>query len=1006
MLIRLIGQVAIVGEDGPVVITAPKLAGVLASLASRPRAPISQRELIERVWGDDPPDTVLSVLHTYITRLRGLLRRAEPALTIDRVSGHGYTLNAPEDRIDIHLIRQLVAEATDPTGTDDDAALKRLRRACELADGPALAGVSGKWAEAFRSGFHRERIGLLTERYRRELSVGRHADIVDDLASIVDTEDTAEPLLALLMLAQYRCGRPTEAVAVFETARVRLQDELGADPSAPLQRLHRRILQRDPDLFPVTDRAVSSSARSVPAQLPADTVAFTGRTTELATLDTLSRSKARLAALVGVGGVGKTALAVHWGHAHRRQFPDGQIYVNLRGYDRDEPVTPMEALGRLLTALGFSGSDIPDDAAAAGDLYRSATADRRLVVVLDNAREAAQVRPLLPGSGCFTIVTSRDRLTGLTVRDDAQLIQVGVLSARQSTALLTRLLADSDPDAAPRLAQLCGNLPLALRIAAARIAESPSADMARYADELAGRDRLELLSIPDDPDSTVVANLDLSFHRLPEAAKALFCRLGTLPGEDFSAELIGAVSKDADSDEEVDRRIRRLVTAHLLEEHHHRRYRMHDLVRLYAAKRSTVDMSEAQRHTLTDAFLDWHYEHGYVTPAEETNVFQAVSVLHDHPRVWRLVMPLHGVVNAGRFPDRVRSLAGNGLRRARLAGDDLGVLKMIRLSASAAYKQGDSAGAIELGGEAIAVAAKLNDNRELAIAYGNQGINIGTAGDLTGSADLLIKAIELLPRTETHALTVYHFALLQDLVKVERLAEAEKHLSALEESCRVSGAPANLARVGISEAALAAARGDFDDALATIDQALTIAQRHEHQMLTFMTMNRKSEILLQSGWPELALHSNDIEQTFARSQKITALLPVALTQRAEILTELSRYREAIELVTELRTEKLANTPFSQPRLHLVRAIAHNGLNEPHAALEFAREAADRYAAMPWPARREEALWAMADAHIRLGDLEAARECLTVADAISSPANNRHRQRRRRTPAVNEAASAS
>lgn len=997
MLIRLIGTVSIVENGEPVPIKAPKLAGVLAALATRPGTPVAQGELIERVWDTDPPATVFSVLYSYITRLRALLKRADPGLSIDRASRHGYTLNIAEDQIDIHLIRRLVAEATDLAGVDDHAALDRLRQACELAAGPVLPGVTGNWADAFRRGFHRERVRLLTDRYRMELLSGNHAEIVDELAEIVAAEETAEPLLATLMLAYYRCGRSAEALESFETARIRLRDELGADPSPELRRLHRQVLQQDPGLsLPGPARDISTS-KPVPAQLPADTVAFTGRDAELAKLDELAQSDARapLAALVGVGGVGKTAMAVHWAHANRHRFPDGQIYVNLRGYDRNDPVAPGEALGRLLSALGFSGSDIPDDVDTAGDLYRSATADRRMAVVLDNAREAAQVRPLLPGSGCFTIVTSRDRLTGLAVRDGAHLVRLGVFPVEQSTALLSRLLTGSDAAQALRLAELCGNLPLALRIAAARIAETPSAEVSGYTLELSRRNRLDLLSIPDDPDSAVAANLDLSFQRLTGSARALFCRLGTLPGEDFSRELVFAVS--GLSEEETDSQLRQLVAAHLLEEHRRHRYRLHDLIRLYAEQRSEVGLAPEQRAGLIDEFIEWHHGRAFVaSDVEETNILHAIRVLRDHPKLWRLVLPLRNTINTGRLLDQVSVAAQRGLERAELAADPMGVFRMTNLLSSVAYKQGASARAVQLGQQAITKAGHLTDV-ERGIAHGNLAIYQGTAADLAGSIELYEKAFQtLIPEEHHHALAMFYSGFLVTLTQVGRSADVEGHLAEFERACVATGAPADLARIRVCRAEALACLGRFDEALAEAESAVTIAQRHQHHVLGAWTLHRRGDILLRAGWPELSLRNNESEHHWGLSRGMTALLPNTMLQRAELMTHLGLHEGAMELLAQLRTERLANTPFSLPRMYLILAMAHNGLREPARAVEFAREAADRYAAMPWPARQEEALWALADAHVQLGDLDEARECLAAADAISSPANNGHRRHRRRT----------
>ncbi|HEY1175803.1 MAG TPA: AfsR/SARP family transcriptional regulator, partial [Phytomonospora sp.] len=620
MPVRLIGPVVITAAE-PVPVTAAKRACVLAVLAARPGVPVSRADLVDRGGDGVPPETVTSVLYSYITRLRADLKGA--GATIRRAGSHGYLRDSDAETVDVHRIRALAARAGE-TGS-----LELWREVCEAAKGEVLAGLTGRWAQEFRDGFAHERRGWLDARYAAELAAGNHALVAEELTARAAVEALSEPLVAHLMLALDRCGRPAEALRRFEATRLRLRDGLGADPSPALRDLHVRILGQDPGLL-----GVGEGAGRVPAMLPAGIASFTGRTGQLAALSAFAGQSAPVL-LTGHAGAGKTALAVHWGQSNVDAFPDGALYVNLRGFGGGDPVTPRDALGRLLLALGVAADAVPREADAAAELFRTRTGGRRMLVVLDNAGNAEQVRPLLPGAGCLAVVTSRDKLPGLVAVDDARVVNVDVLPREDAMLLLRHLLGDSPDDAAlDDLAGLCGDLPLALRIAAANVAGAFNGRIDAYVRELA-RDRLAFLAVDGDPDAAVTVALDHSHADLDTATRRLYARLGAVPVDNAGEDLVLAVS--GLEPEAARRSLRRLAARHLVEQYEPGRYRMHDLVRIHAAARARSDLTEAERTEAVEAFIgvmegDRHAEN----LDDELNVFAAITALDGHPRLWRL----------------------------------------------------------------------------------------------------------------------------------------------------------------------------------------------------------------------------------------------------------------------------------------------------------------------------------------------------------------------------------
>jgi len=596
---------------------------VLAVLLLDAGRAVPAEMLIDRVWGEDPPRTVRNVLYGYVARLKALLASGkDPGVILSRRPG-GYLLEAGPDRVDLGRFRRLVAEAGAAAG-DDERTRAALGEAVGLWRGAALAGLDSPWLNAIRATLELERAAAVLDLNDIRLRRGDHAELSGELAAQAATSPMDERLIGQLLLALYRCGRQAEALRWYEETRLRLAGELGADPGPGLQMLHQQILRGD-----VPRLAIRSSATPVPRELPADVSAFTGRAAEVAELDRLlltarpaedgdgnGRGAIRaptavISAVSGTAGVGKTALAIHWARRAADRFPDGQLHVNLRGYDPARPVTAADALAGFLRALAVPGQDIPPDQDERAARYRSLLSGKRMLIVLDNASTAEQVRPLLPGTpGCAVLVTSRDSLPGLVARDGAARLDLDLLPPEEAVALLTELIGEparADPHATAELARQCARLPLALRVAAERAAARPRVPLTDLVADLADQQRrLDLLDAAEDPRTAVRAVFSWSYRQLSDQSARMFRLLGVHPGPDISIPAAASLAAMAETD--ARRLLRELARAHLIAEHLPGRYAFHDLLRAYALEQTRTTDSDADRRKATGRMLD-HYLH-------------------------------------------------------------------------------------------------------------------------------------------------------------------------------------------------------------------------------------------------------------------------------------------------------------------------------------------------------------------------------------------------------------
>ncbi|MEU3724639.1 BTAD domain-containing putative transcriptional regulator [Streptomyces sp. NPDC031705] len=583
----------------------PQQRALLAVLLLRDGRTATAPELIDAIWGEDPPQQALATIRTYASRLRKVL---EPGLLVSDAGGYAIRLRHQED-LDLGIARSLAADAEKARAAGDRTLARALlARALDLWDGEPLAGVPGPHAETERTRLAEWRLQLLETRLDLDLEVGHHAEAVSELTALTAAHPLQERLRELLMLALYRSGRQAEALAVYADTRRLLAEELGVDPRPELSALQQRILNADTELARAEDPVPAAAPVPVrPAQLPATVPDFTGRAPFVAELGEILAGAGgqvmAVSALAGIGGVGKTTLAVHVAHAARPHFPDGQLYVDLQGTE-PRPALPEAVLGSFLRALGTPDSAIPDSPADRAALYRSTLDGRRVLVLLDNARDAAQVRPLLPGTaGCAALVTSRVRMSGLA---GAHLVDLDVMSPEEALQLFTRIVGaervGAERQAALDVVGACGFLPLAIRIAASRLAArrtwTVSVLAAKLADE---RRRLDELQAGD---LAVKATFELGYGQLEPGQQRAFRLLGLADGPDVSLAAAAAVLDLPEHDTED--LLEALVDCSLLESAAPGRYRFHDLVRLYARACAERDEPSGGREDALDRLLDFY----------------------------------------------------------------------------------------------------------------------------------------------------------------------------------------------------------------------------------------------------------------------------------------------------------------------------------------------------------------------------------------------------------------
>jgi DNA-binding SARP family transcriptional activator len=601
----VLGPLEVRRDDCEVPIRSGQQRVVLASLLLRANHVVPLDELIDCLWGESPPRGARNTLRAYVMRLRqtlGLDVASRSAVIVTH--SEGYSIQVERERLDLLCFEDLITQSAHAGDAQDPVEESRfLGQALALWRGPVLSNVDSE-------SLHRDVVVGLTERrlqalQRRidlDLQLGHHDEVIPELQGVIAEYPLRERFSAQLMLALYRSGRQADALETYRRVRNRLDAELGVDPGEDLQELHQAVLAADPGLAPSrTPRTTVSQPSSPPAvfQLPPDIRGFVGRAElvdEIAGLITTNdpQEQTQVVTLSGRAGVGKTALAVHLAHRLTYDFPDGVLFLDLRGYSADPALTAHQAQSQLLRMLGHSLEEIPATAEGQARQYQSLLASKRLLLVLDNVAAPEDVRPLLPAEArSAALVTSRDELRDLTAPHGAHSVPVDALSPEESQGLLADLLGEQkvadEPQAAAELATLCAHLPLALRIAAATITGRLADTLAEHVTELCQGNHLV-----DDEDTVVQRAFDASYRGLDADTRRLLLLLGLVPGPDFSAGAAAALS--GETPETTQHLLDRLSAANLIHEYAAGRYRFHDLLREYAVQYLTVECDADERN--------------------------------------------------------------------------------------------------------------------------------------------------------------------------------------------------------------------------------------------------------------------------------------------------------------------------------------------------------------------------------------------------------------------------
>ncbi|MER7467982.1 BTAD domain-containing putative transcriptional regulator [Streptomyces sp. NPDC097981] len=804
MEFRLLGAVSVVTEAGVLALGPVKRRSLLAALLLRPNYPVLVDQLTAALWEDEPPPRARGVIQGHVSQLRTLLASADAGeYGVELITqGAAYVLRMPREWLDAHRFEEMVARARSLRSPAEAVAM--YREALSLWRGPALADVCpSPPLQAAAQALEELRLTSVEQLAAGYAQLGEYARTAAVLRAEAVAHPLRESLSAALIGALQRAGRRSEALDWFHRTRRLLADELGVDPGRELADAYTSVLRGgEGDTAEATAGGMTKVAAAVPGSCPATTTnaslpapvpgavprtgapdllpraprGFHGREAELGALSRAAAGEAPVCLVTGPAGVGKTALVLQWAHHGRAGFPDGLLYADLRGFgDTGEPAL-MEVLREFLSALGVVQRRIPESASGAAALFRSLAADRQLLVVLDNARDSEQIRPLLPGGPrCVTVVTSRHQLPGLIVTDAARPIPVDVLGPEDGTALLAEVLGRervlAEPVAARRLAELCGGLPLALRVAAARLAQRPGRSLGAMAAELS--DETRRLSLLDVEDTGVRAALRLTLQQLPGHVSRQFAHLGRHPGTHVDRYAAAALAGTDPAAAET--ALERLAVAHLVTETAPGLWTLHDLVRLYArgldsgpdALKRVLDHYIATALAAVAAAEPGNEEcfpmpADFLPPAavrefgdrsvavawyaaERDDLTLAVAAARDaglHGRTWRIVLTLWPLI-VWRVRDGWVPLLETGLEAARADAEQHGESRLLNVLGWVLIEEGRIAEALTRLKAASMLASRAGDLNAEANALIVLAVAQAALGDLDQAAEVCERAVEL-----------------------------------------------------------------------------------------------------------------------------------------------------------------------------------------------------------------------------------------------------------------------
>ncbi|GAB2840011.1 AfsR/SARP family transcriptional regulator [Lentzea nigeriaca] len=774
---RLLGPMEVRLNDTPVVLRAGKHRALLAALLLRPNRVVPVTELVEHLWGDAPPARTRGTLQTYVMRLRAAL--GDPSLI--QTAADGYRMRVDPLAVDVHRFADAAARGRAAAASNDlVSARKAFAEALELWRGPVLSDVPSETLNSEHAPRLTELLMTVHEqRVDVELALGNHADLVPELFALTRDHPLRERFWGQLMLALYRSSRQAEALEAFRQLDRTLDEQLGIDPTEELRELHQAILMGAPELAAPVAAREPERAPASPMRLPDDIADFTGRVWHVERVSgLLTGGSVPIVTLAGQPGVGKTTLAVHVAHLLRDHFPDGQLYVDLRGYSLGPPADGMDVLSRFLRALGVPPDEIPPDADEQSTMLRSLLSGRRMLLVLDNASAPDQVRSLLPGTAsCRVIVTSRDDLRGLIAMNGARTVSVDVFTPSESSALLTTLLGPGDH---AELAARCGHLPLALRVAAAY---------------LAGRDDVTISGSP----------IELAYAALPPAPQRLFRLLSLVPGPDFTAEAASALA-----DVDAEGLLAVLAIAKLVVPVAPGRYRFHDELVRYAATLREQSDSAAEQEVAWTALLN-HYMRGVERcaellypgivrlpssasgpaprisnsaealawlDAERPNLTAAIRHAADHgpaPMAWQLADALRGYLWMGQHIGEWLATAHHGLQAAQVSAHRPAEAAMHANLGTLYLRLGEYALSVEHHNQAIELYRALGDEDAEASVLNNLSLVHRRSGQLPEAKQALVRSLEMLRSADSVSSSLYNLGQLA--VELGEIDGAVEHFS-------------------------------------------------------------------------------------------------------------------------------------------------------------------------------------------------------------------------------------
>ncbi|WP_020647482.1 AfsR/SARP family transcriptional regulator [Amycolatopsis balhimycina] len=962
MEFRVLGAVEATADGAPVDLGSRKQRLVLAVLLLETGRPVSLDRLVDLLWPAAPPASARNTVQALISRIRAVFRTAGgPELVSE---GHGYVLRADPDTVDAHRFTALVRRAR---AAGDETAVALFDEALALWRGDALAGAAdADVAERLLAGLHEARWSALEDRIDAQLRLGRGRDVLAELTTLVAAHPLRQRFVGQLMLALHREGRTDAALAAFRGLRSRLAGELGLDPAPELIRLEAAILAADPALEPAPEPAPEPVR---PAQLPHDVRGFTGRAAELARLDEPAGAGPGpdIRVVTGTAVVGKTALAVRWAHRVRDRFPDGQLYLDLRGFDADhEPLTPAAAAAQLLRALGTDPRAIPPDPDGRTALWRSLLADRQVLVLLDNARDSAQVTPLLPPSGTV-LVTSRQRLGDLIARTGARPVPLSVLPADDSRELLETVLGPpavaAEPAAAAELARLCGHLPLALRLAAANLGAGEASGIAELARELADGDPLAGLSVDGAEESAVTTAFSVSYRALAAEHRLLFRRLALVPGQTFTAPVAASLADVTEG--RASRQLKALAAANLVERHLPGHYRFHDLLGSYATGRADADDSPGDR----DAARRRLFEH-YLATADAAGrrlIPHFLRLPRPEPE-----QPFEGTDDALAWLDTEWPNLAAAVEHAAAHGPREYAWHLTDALRAFFHHRGHHTEWIDTATTALAAAQAAGDRQ----AQAAMRLSIALAGVNSGRYD----------DARTHLTTVLadglaadwpagRAAALNNISAVhQRLGDAHEAIACGLEALRLCEELAMpsvtmaLANLGFACGQV----GDFDAALGHFGRALEIAERDGARFSVAVLLvdlghvHRDLESPLAAGFYDRALTANrELGYQYGEAAALSgrAVLEARAGDATRALADAADAVELTRRIGDRGTEASALAALGETCLRLGRAA--DAVPHLTAALDIARETSFTWC-------EAAALTGLAEAALALGDRDQAR----------------------------------